>query len=324
MMGVRLEPQCSRHWSTDEVDQRRALSFWIDTVCDRFLELDIDSPLRDRFRACLNLVELGAATANFIDAECQRVSRTQAKIARTPSPAFMLMQLRVGHVRFRQLGREVYLGPSECVFIDATEPYELDCPQATSALALRLPDDWLRRWLPHPERLAARIFTSGGWSAALCAALASLEVNTCDHLALPRGTVAEQIAALLTLAVGPDSQLSASQPNLPAHLMQTLRERYHEADLTPAHVAVEHAISTRSVHYAFARANTTFVDQLMRLRQERAREILSDPRSADLPVTEVAARCGFMDPSHFARRFRQRFAQAPLQFRQSTKRAKRH
>ena len=40
---VRLDQERPGHWSTDGVDQRRALAYWVDTVCDRFLELEIDT-----------------------------------------------------------------------------------------------------------------------------------------------------------------------------------------------------------------------------------------------------------------------------------------
>ena len=48
-----------------------------------------------------------------------------------------------------------------------------------------------------------------------------------------------------------------------------------------------------------------------------ARSLLADPHHATLPVAEVAARCGFLDPSHFARRFRRQYGQSPLAFRAS-------
>jgi len=317
-MTDRATATSARHWSTDQVEQRCALAYWVDTVCDQFLEIDIDTPLRDRFRARLDQVEFGAATLSLIEADIQRVSRTPAKIARTRYPVCVLMQLRAGHMRLKQLGRETRVSPGECVFVLGTEPYELECPQATSAVTLRLPEGWLTRWLPHPERCASRLFSGSGWSAALCAAVSSLDVASCEPLALPNSAVAEHIAALLALAAGPGSQ-SDPRPDLFKALLYSLRDRLHEADLSPLALAAEHGISRRSLHYAFARAGTTFVEQLMSLRLERARELLSDPRLADVPISEVAARCGFMDPSHFARRFRQRFAQAPAQFRRPTR-----
>jgi AraC family transcriptional regulator, positive regulator of tynA and feaB len=100
-------------------------------------------------------------------------------------------------------------------------------------------------------------------------------------------------------------------------LVRTLRSRLHETGLSPLDVADQHGVSRRSLHYAFASANTTFIEHLMSLRLERAREMLNDARFSDLPVSEVAARCGFTDPSHFARRFRQQFGQSPQQFRHS-------
>jgi AraC family transcriptional activator of tynA and feaB len=322
MMGVRLEGPASRHWSTSEVGQPEALAYWVDTVCDQFLELEIDTPVRDRFHASLDQVNLGPATANFLEADTQLVRRTRAKIARMRTPMFMLMQLRAGHVTYQQLGREVRVGPGECVLIDCTQPYELECPHPTRAMALRLPADWLRRWIAQPERHAAQLFSSGGWSSALCAAVASLDINSCDNQALPSDEIAESIATLLKLAIGPEPETSSQRPILFNQLLRTLRNRLHEADLSPLAVAAEHGISTRSVHYVFAGAHTTFVERLMELRLGRAREMLSDAQLFDLPVAEVAARCGFADPSHFARRFRQRFGQSPLQYRSSLSRAK--
>ena len=320
-MRPKTEALRPRRWSTDEVDQRRALSYWVDTVCDRFLALEIDSPVRDHFRARLEQVDLGPATVNSIQAETQRVRRTNANLARSRHPVFVLMQLREGHVRLRQLGHEVMVGAGESVFIDGTEPYELECPQPTSSLVLRMPEPWLNHWLPHPERFPARLLTGRGWSAVLNAALANIEVDSCDTFALPRDAVAEQIAALLTLAMGNDLGVR-STATLFDNLMNTLRSDLHDAQLSPLAVANQHRISKRSLHYAFAAANTTFVEQLMRLRLERAREMLSDTRFADLPVSEVATRCGFADPSHFARRFRQKFGEPPLNFRSSAIRVK--
>lgn len=321
-MGVRLEAPVQRHWSTHEVGQQRALAYWVDTVCDQFLELEIDTPLRNRFHASLDQVDLGPATANFFEADTQLVRRTSAKIARMRTPMFVLMQLRVGEVRFRQLGREVHLGAGECVFVDGTEPYELECPGLTKAVALRLPADWLSGWLAQPQRHAGRLFSTTGWSSALCAFVASLDLNSCDQLALPPDALAEPIATLLKMAIGPEHEPSSRQPILFNRLMCTLQSRLHESDLSPLTVATGLGISTRTVHYAFAKAGTTFVQRLMELRLARARDLLRNGRLFDLPVAEVAARCGFADPSHFARRFRRRFGQAPLQFRSSVSRAK--
>lgn len=314
-MGDPLHSVPARHWSTDEV-ANQAFSYWVDTVCDRFLELDIDSPLREHFHARLDQCELGPATANWLCADVQRVRRTTAKIART-HPGFLLMQLRAGRVQIRQAGRITPLYPGECVLLDGAQPYEVECPEATRSCVLQLPDEWLRRWVSCPERLTPTRFTAQGWSAALCAAVASLEIDSCDDLALPRGEVADHVVALLKLALGPQRPETVGDRHLRERLMRTVRNGLSDPDLCPAHVAAEHRISVRTLHYAFAAAGTTFIEQLMHARLMQARDLLADPALRDVPVIEVAARCGFTDPSHFARRFRRQFAVAPLAFRRA-------
>jgi AraC family transcriptional activator of tynA and feaB len=314
-MGNPLQSVPARRWSTDEVADR-AFSYWVDTVCDRFLELDIDSPVRERFHARLDQTELGPATASWLCADAQRVRRTAAKIAHS-DPSFLLMQLRAGRVRIRQAGRITPLHPGECILLDGAQPYELECPEPTRSCVLRLSDEWLRRWVRSPERLAPRLFAGAGWNGALCAAVASLDIDSCEQLALPRGEVADHIAALLKLALGQEPEDAAGSQRLRERLMRRVSADLADPGLSPASVAAEHHISVRTLHYAFAAAGTSFVEELMQARLRRARELLADPRMRDVPVIEIAARCGFTDPSHFARRFRRRFGVAPLAFRRA-------
>ena len=314
-MRERLQPVPARHWSTDEVPDR-PFSYWVDTVCDRFLELDIDSPVREHFRARLDQTDLGPASASWLSADAQRVRRTRTKIARS-HPSFLLMQLRAGRVQIRQAGCITPLRPGECVLLDGSQPYEAEFPEPTRSCVLQLSDQWLRTWVSCPERLVPRPFGGTGWSAALCAAVASLDIHSCDHLALPRGEVADHIAGLLKLALGPELQDTIDSQHLRQRLMRTVRDGLADPGLSPATVAAQHGISVRTLHYTFAATGTTFIAELMRARLLRAREMLGDPRTRDLAVVEVAARCGFTDPSHFARRFRRQFAVAPLEFRRA-------
>lgn len=303
-----------RCWSTEDVEQSRALEYWIDTVCEQFLALEIDSPVRERFRGRLEQVDLGVASMSVIEAHASAIRRTHDNIARSSEATFVLLQMRRGCMRLKQIGCDSFVGPGESILIDAQEPYDVECPEVSKAVLLLLPDQWLRRWVPCPAELAPRLFSGGGWSAVLNAALATLDDDASRQFALPNNIVAEQLAALLALAAGPTSP-AIGPPKLLELLHRTLRDRLHEADLSPSAVAEIHGISTRSVHYAFARARTTFMKQLTCMRIERAAETLSDGRLADLPITEVAARCGFTDPSHFARRFRRQFGQSPLSYR---------
>ncbi len=281
-----------------------------------FLELDIDTPVRSHFRACLDQVDFGPATLSFVGAASQRIRRTPAKIHVRVIRRSSWCTSGSGTGLCANAASNCRLTRGECVLIDGTEPYDLECPQATAAAILRMPEDWLRRWLPNPEFSSPTLFSRGDWSSALCAAMSSLRLETCADLALPRSTVAEQIASLLTLALG-KGVAGESPRTLLSDLIVTLRDRLEETELSPLVVAEQHDISKRTLHYAFAAAGTTFVEQLMKLRLEHAREILSNARQAAPRIEDVATRCGFTDPSHFARRFRQKYGHAPLQYRRA-------
>lgn len=305
-------------WSTTDVESQHALAYWVDTICDRFLEIDIDSPNRHQFQAHLEQSSFGPATLNLVEADVQTIRRTPARIARSRYAGYFLLHLRSGLLRFEQYGRDCRIEAGDCVLVDTNAPYRLDCLQATRSVCLRFSREWLRNWVPSPENLAGRSLKCGtGWSTTLASALANLDTDRGIELALPEGVVAEQIAALLALAAGPEAQASRGGEKLLDRIRRTIRDRCHEAGLTPGAIADAHGISKRYLHYLFASTNSTFGDELMSMRLDCARRLLSDARFAALKVSDVATRCGFLEPSHFARRFRKAYGAGPMEFRET-------
>jgi len=311
-----LEKPARQRWSTADVESRHALAYWVDTICESFLEIDIDSPDREQFRARLDQSELGPATLHLVEADTQTIRRTPARIAHTRYAGYFLLQLRAGQLHFEQYGRKSRIEVGDCILIDCNAPYRLDCLNPTRSVALRFPRDWLRNWLPTPENFAGRPFRSGsGWSTALSAALANLDTDRETELALPEGVVAEQIAALLALAAGPDARAASGGDKLLNRIRHSIRDRCHMSGLTPSDIAAANGISKRYLHYLFAHSKSTFGNELMRARLDCAHRLLSDSRYAALTVSEIAARCGFAEPSHFARRFRKAYGAGPTEFR---------
>ncbi len=311
-----VERSVRQHWSTTNVEPRQALAYWVDTICKSFLEIDIDSVARDRFRAQLDQSEFGPATLYLVEADTQTIRRTPTRIARSRYDGFFLLQLRAGQIHFQQYGRETRIDVGDSVLIDCGAPYRLECVDTTRSVALRFSREWLRNWLPAPESLAGRPLRGGdSWSSVLSAALASLDTDGEEALALPEGVVAEQFAALLALAAGPDAHVQRGGEKILSRIRSTIRDRSHEAGLTPGEVADTNGISKRYLHYLFAQSGGTFGDELMRVRLDRAQRLLSDSRFSALTIIEVAARCGFLEPSHFARRFRKAYGVGPTQFR---------
>jgi AraC family transcriptional activator of tynA and feaB len=310
-------PFPTRCWSTRDVQPRDALSYWCDSIGQVMLELDIQAAGEAGFSAHLDQYSFGPATVNFLYATSQSVARTRSGISRSRDETFLLVQLREGEFEFERLGQATLVRSGDCILMDSRDRYEVRCPQPTRCLILQLPPRWLRGFLPRPELLAGRVLRPGnGWGSALAATVAALQPEELSDLALPAGVVAEQIASLLALAVGRRGGVDPSRPDQLNHrLQQALRDRYHEIGLTPAMIAGDLGISARYLHYLFAQRSTTFGRELVRVRLERARDLLNDRRCKELPIGEIAARCGFAEASHFARCFRGGFGLAPSDFR---------
>lgn len=257
---------------------------------------------------------LGELTVGFL--EVQPDSLHQGGWPFAQQRDCVLFQVRRSESRFRFAHGELTAGPRDCILVHPGERCELVCRQQTSLVALSLPEQWLRRWLP---RLGPSpyVFRAGeGWNAALCTVVGTLTPGAIRELTLPGSALADNIGTLLALSAGPHSQ--GPPLSLFDSLSQELRASLHRPQLSPAQLAASHQISLRALHYAFATGQTTFMKELIRARLERSAELLSEGR-VKLTVDEVAKRCGFTDTSHFTRRFRERFGQTPAKFRSNAR-----
>ncbi len=132
--------------------------------------------------------------------------------------------------------------------------------------------------------------------------------------------ISEQVASLLRLAMQPlvggtGGERSGRRFR---EVIQLVRDWAHDETLNPDKVATLGGMSKRSVHALFSAAGTTFSKELMNIRLERARRHLDDPLFGDIRVSEIGCRCGFVDASHFARRFTERFGISPSAYRRAT------
>ncbi|WP_234439589.1 MULTISPECIES: helix-turn-helix domain-containing protein [Streptomyces] len=126
------------------------------------------------------------------------------------------------------------------------------------------------------------------------------------------------VRALLTSAAHDerDQRVREAMDNsLATRIMAYTRRHLTDPDLGPEHIAAEHAISKRQLYVVLARAGIRLEQWLIAERLEAACRLLVSPRHAALPVSAVAARCGFTSPSHFTRRFRAAYGTTPSEWR---------
>lgn len=310
-----VPPPC-RAWTTDDAPGDR-LSYWIEVLGEAIFELKIEVPQRDEFHARLRQYPLGACELSLIEVDGQVVHRTRENISRSSKAQFDLIFVRRGPMQIQQHGRSAEIGDGGCVLVDSQAEYEFLTSPRSEHLVLHLPETWLKTLAPSPEDGTVRPITAATpWGGALTATLSALAAEPIDSLLLPRQMLANQVGSLLSLAIGaPDRSSTKHARRLYERLLEELDERAHEPDLSAAGLAAAFNVSTRYLHRLFAAAGTTYGHELYRVRLERAARLLSDGRFANTSISEIGARSGFSDPSHFARRFREKFKATPGAYR---------
>ncbi|SDS59763.1 AraC-type DNA-binding protein [Friedmanniella luteola] len=124
------------------------------------------------------------------------------------------------------------------------------------------------------------------------------------------------VRALLTTAAATGGAHEALDAALASRLALYLDAHLTDPDLTIERAAAAHHVSVRQLYATWAEAghDVTPARWLTQRRLERAREQLTGAGSG-LSIAVVARRCGFADPSHFSRRFRQAFGVTPREWR---------
>lgn len=95
--------------------------------------------------------------------------------------------------------------------------------------------------------------------------------------------------------------------------MLTYIQENVQAELTVADIAGSAAVGESECLRCFrALLGTTPIRYVRQLRLQRAAELLE---TTELPISEIAARCGFQDLSYFSKCFREAMGCAPRRYR---------
>jgi len=300
-------------WSTDAVEARDRLDYWVGAICECFLEMDASSPTPNRFGCELLSAPLHSLRVNRVRGSAQDVFRTRAAISRSRENFYYLLCKESTPCNVVQQGAHAdRLLPGDLALIDSRRSYELHFHESVDIFSIQLPTEWLETWLPDPRlHLGRRIDGGLGWGLALSAYVRQLSTPIG---ALPTSLVADHLGSLLSLAV---ERESTEQPcrDLAARIDEALGGRCTEPDLCANNIAAMLGISVRTLHRALAARQQTFAERLMQHRIQRARRMLGSPAFDRVTTAEIGRRVGLVDPSHFVRVCRRLSGSTPQELR---------
>lgn len=255
----------------------------------------------------------------LVDCECGPCSGTRQRrqIAATDGEFVVVLVNRGGRETVEQDG-EAVLAPGDAVVWDSTRPARFAVHEPLTKRSLLIPRAAL-------AEVHGRVPTStvlDGRAPATRLLLSYLDTLSASLPALGPSAVAAARNATLELLVGAlraDGDAPASGTVQPA--LRAAMDRYIERHLLGGGVSVNaiaaaHGVSVRTVNRVFNATGQT-VGEVIRVRRlARAREELAD---SDRPVSAIAHRWGFADPSHFTRSFKAHYGASPSAYRQAAR-----
>lgn len=305
-----------RRWTTDAERPDRRLGYWIDAICEGFLEMSVTSASGATFQSSLESAQLGPIGINRVRGSRQDVYRSRAAISRARANYYYLLCKTNSAWSVGQDGRVAAMKPGDVVLVDSRRPYEFHFPQSADTVSLELAPSWVETWLTDPAKVIGRpIDGDAGWGRALSGFVRQMTPEIAVARPLPAQLMTDQVGALLALASGLDVTPSPdSEKGLIAvkdRITDAIAMRHAEPGLTAAAVAHQLAMSERTLHRSLARAGVTFAGLLNDQRMASALRMLSEPRFDTCSVAGIGLRVGFTDPSHFIRQCRRRFGRTP-------------
>ena len=316
-MALTTEASRDARWSTSDFSSDQAVSRWMELLSETIAPMHIDSLDRKPFSASRQHVGLGPIDLNILEASPQHVQRTRSMISRQKAD-YELLYLQEGAAELEHCGNKIKVPMGSFVLLDNLQPCDLLFPSGSVCLATHFEDRWLRKWVAFPRAIVAQAIPGDfAWGTPLVAMLRVMSNTGLEGAVLSRSAIADQLGALFALMVGKgEGQFSSRhQADLLVRFKQALRERYDDVDLDPATVARDMGVSKRHLHGVFAQGGTTFGAVLLDIRLTRGEEMLQNPQFKAYRIGDIAWACGFTDPSHFARRFRQRYGSNPVRYR---------
>ena len=308
--------------STEDVTEKERLEYWIDMICDEFVQLDCSTDQKTDFKGELRGSGLDNIRVSEVGASRQHVTRSKKQIAKSTESEFLLsLQLEdVGIVN--QDGRIAELHPGDFALYDSTRPYTLHFDRPFRQIVLQIPYDSLAEQFLKPENITARRVSARTAVGALTSQFIQSVAGRLDILsAQERGAINHHIIELIALAMGSMSSLreldgqSIARTAMLERIKQYIEINIRHPQLTPAQVAGHHHISERYQRMLFASTGTTLSRYILDKRLELCREALENSALNDYGITQIAFSYGFNDAAHFSRKFRERYGVSPKEYR---------
>ncbi|CAE6941752.1 Transcriptional activator FeaR [Paraburkholderia domus] len=290
-----------------------------DLIADSFLPLVLHDtgPL---FRMSVRVATAGGIRVAEVDTTAIKVDRDRTLAAKADGDCYKLLFQIAGQSRITQRSKMSTLNSGEWVVYDATQPYVIECANASRFVAALTPPRTGTMWRWFVDRGGVQVRqTTGNAHLALQSirylmdgqvpndpeSLFGFEQST---LMLLDSVLRREASDCLS---GPDARSALLRMNAETYLAH----HYDDLELTPDRLASALNVSRRTLYSALAATNQTPQGLIQEYRLQASKRALEDPADTNRNLLELAIACGFSDNTHFGRAFKSRFGYSPRAYR---------
>lgn len=318
-------------FSTSGVRQEDAAAYWLDhstsAYCPHVSDVTVSGTVLhpEVFFAEGRHTPLGEAAMTSLEMRASRLDRLARHIRSGGEEIVYAVTPVMGEFSFEQHGRLITVRTGDLYLEDTRYPFRIQFGGHAKAVGLAVPAQLLSQRIGSVDRLGGTVIRRGDGLGKIAVRhmLTVAEAETSQVIASDVSRLQDVTLDLAAMAFG---QAASAAPQLHAHpdtagtrLLHAMLDQLDDPDATAESIARAAAMSPRYARSLMAGLGTTVGRRLREMRLERAATMLADPDCAQLRIIDIGLRCGFSDPSHFARRFREAHGLTPMEYRRAVR-----
>lgn len=289
---------------------------WQETISGLYAPLDIkigDNPnfFGEISRTSFGLVEL---TRSIVDGEFSR--RTRRHVAHEMTANCLVVLVRQGPLTVSQFGRECEIESGAYTMLDLSEPYTLKHAGRTDSYFLKIAKSALSYRIRDLESLCAVTRPGAEGVGAIGRDLIESLANHAESADDSTAALANHVIDFFGIVFDtrPEALVegnSIAQTGIRRRVLRFIDQNLADPDLSADKIAGALRISTRYLHKVFENSGMSVGCHIRARRLMQCRDALLRTQGASPRVSEIAARYGFRNASHFSTSFKAEFGISP-------------
>jgi AraC-like DNA-binding protein len=202
---------------------------------------------------------------------------------------------------------------------DSSKATKFEVYESLHKVALAMPARLLsHNVLSALDRVPRKFGASSGSRHLLGNLIGAVADEEFDDAEVEAETILDAVNAFvmgaLPIEVAPEKGLQAQQRQ---EIQRYVERHLSDPSLSIEHIALEHRVSKRYLHWLFRGEPMTLNEFIIFRRLERCRRELLNIKLAHLHVSQIAYTWGFANVSHFSKRYRALFNESPTETRRN-------